>query len=110
MISESAGVDVGRFELMSEGEHWEKGGVTSLISEVVLEDSSCEFRAACGFGGDEFCLLTVFDVVPHERESDSAEVASSAEAGYDFVGIFAGQLHLFFGFQSDDGLMESYVA
>lgn len=47
------------------------------------------------------------DVVAHEGEGDTAKVGTSSEAGDDGVGIFTRHFHLLFGFQSDDGLVQS---
>ena len=45
--------------------------------------------------------------MPHERVGDSAEVRAATEAGHHDVRIFPGHLHLLFGFQSYDGLVQA---
>lgn len=50
------------------------------------------------------------DGVAHEWECDASEVGTASEAGNDHIGIFAGHLHLFFGFQADYSLVQSDVA
>ena len=51
-------------------------------------------------------FFPVENIVPHEGESNTAEVGTSAKAGNDHIGIFTCHLHLFFGFQADDCLMQ----
>ena len=74
MVAKSAGVDVGRHEVVSEGEHGQQGCVAGFVAKVILEHAACEFRARGRFGCDELRLLAVEDVVAHEGEGDAAEV------------------------------------
>ena len=41
-----------------------------------------------------------------EGESESAEVTTTTKTSDDRIGIFAGFLHLFLGFKTNNGLME----
>ena len=45
--------------------------------------------------------------MPHKRVGDAAEVRAATEAGHYDVWIFPGHLHLLFGFQSYDGLVQA---
>ena len=103
-------MDVGGCEVVSQCEHGQQGCVACFVAIVVAELSACQLGAGGGFGGDVACLSAVEDGVAHEGEGDAAEIGASAEAGDDHVGVFAGQGHLFFGFEADDGLVQGDVA
>ena len=92
---------------MTQGEHWEQWGIACLIAEVIAELTAGEFRAAVWLGCDELGSLAIKDVVAHEWEGDTSEVATATEAGDDHVGIFTCHLHLLLSLQSDDALVES---
>ena len=109
VVSESAGMDVGGHEVVAECVHREERCVACYVAEVVLEDSVGELRTAGWFGCYEACLLAFEDVVAHEGEGYASEVGAAAEASDDDVWVFACFLHLLFGFESDDCLVEGYV-
>ena len=109
VVTQTAGMDVGRLELVAQREHGEQRRVASLIAKVVLELAACQLRTALWLGSNELGGLAVLDVVTHKGEGDAAEVATAAKAGNHHVGIFASHSHLLLGLQSDDGLMERHM-
>lgn len=100
VVTQSACMDVGRSEVVSQGEHRQEGSVARFVSEVVLEMSARQFWARCRFGCDVTCLFPFLDAMAHERETDAAEVGTAAETADDDVRIFTGHFHLFLGFQA----------
>ena len=110
VITQTSGVDVGGCEVVSQREHRQEGGISGFVPEVVTEFASRQFGARSRFGGYEAGGFPLQDVVPHERECDASEVGASPEAGNYHIGIFSCHFHLFFCFQSDNGLVQGYVA
>ena len=92
---------------MAKGVHRKQRSEAGLVTEIVLELASCQFRARIRLGGDETGFLAILDVVTHERVGDAAEVGSAAEAGDHDVGILPGELHLFLSLETYDGLVET---
>ena len=110
VVAQSARVNVGRHEVVAEGEHREERRVARLVAVVVLEVSAGQFRAGCRFGRHVARLAPFLDGVAHEGEADAAEVGAAAEASDDDIGVFAGHFHLFFRLEADDGLVQGDVA
>ena len=110
MVAQAARVDVGRHEVVAEGEHREERRVARLVAKVILEMPSCQFGARSRFGGHVAGFASFLDGVAHEGEADAAEVGAATEASDDDVGVFAGHFHLFFRFKADDGLVQGDVA
>ena len=107
MVAQATGMDVGRFEVMAQGEHRQQRRVAGLVAKVVFKLATGEFRTAVRLCGDELCVFVrAVEDVAHEGEGNAAEVGTATEAGDHLVGILPGHLHLLLSFQSDDGLME----
>ena len=109
MVAQTACVDVGGLEVVTQCVHREQWGVTSLVAEVVAELTAGEFRTAVRLGCNELGVALTTQVVTHEGEGDTTEVGTTAEAADHDIRIFASHLHLLFGLQADDGLVETYV-
>ena len=109
VVTQTAGVDGRRLEAVAQGKHGKERGHAGLVAKVILEFSLGQLGAGVRFGRNEAGLLAVLDVVPHEREGQAAEVGAAAEAGNHDIRILAGQGHLLFGFQADDGLVQAHV-
>ena len=109
MITQTTSMNVGRFEVMTQGEHRQQRSVASLITEVIFELTSCQLRTALWLSCNKLGVLLTTQVMTHEWESQSAEVTSATEAGNHLVRIFASHLHLLFCLQSDDSLMQSHM-
>ena len=109
MITQTTSMNVGRLEVMTQGEHRQQRSVASLIAEVIFELTPCQLRTALWLGCDKLSVLLSAQIMTHEWESQSAEIASATEAGNHLIGIFASHLHLLFCLQSDDRLMQSHM-
>ena len=109
VIPQPACVYVCRLEIVTNCVHRHEWGITALVSEIVAEFPAREFGACFRFCSNKFCFLAFEYIVPHERECKSAEIRTSAEAGYYRVGIFACHFHLFFCFKSYYRLMQRYM-
>ena len=100
MVAQTARMDIGRFEVVAQGEHGQQRSISRLVAEVVFKLASGQLGAARWLGGDKFGLSAVEDGMAHEGERQSAKVAAASEAGYHHVGIFLGHLHLLFCLKS----------
>ena len=49
------------------------------------------------------------DVMAHEGECYTSEVATAAKASNNSIGIFTSHLHLLFSLQTDDSLVQTNV-
>ena len=94
---------------MAQGVHRQQRCIASLITEVVLKLSACQFRTTLGLSSDKFRFLAVEDVVTHEGEGNTTKVRATAEAGNHRIRIFPSLCHLFLSLQTDDGLMQSHM-
>ena len=103
-------MDVGRGEVVAEGEHRQQRRVARLVAEVVTELSARQLRARRRLGGDKARFLPFEDIVAHERERDTPEIRPAAEAADHDVGILAGHLHLFLGLEADHRLVQRHMA
>ena len=74
MITKSTSMDVRGHEIVAEGEHRQQGCVACLVTEVILEDTTCKLGAGSGFGSHEARGAPLQDVVAHEWERNAAEV------------------------------------
>src|SRR5574344_2399400 len=106
VITQTAGMYVGRVEIVAQCVHRQQRSISGFITEVVFELTSCQFRTTLRFGSDKLSLFAIENVMTHERESNAAEVGTAPEAGDDHIRIFAGHLHLFFSLKTDDSLMK----
>ena len=61
------------------------------------------------FISEKLGLLAVEDIMTHEGESDTTEVAATTETSNHCVGIFTCHGHLLLGFKTDDGLVQTHV-
>ena len=109
MVTQSAGMDIGRLEAMTQRIHRQQRRIARGITEVVGEHSSRQFRTAGRLGSDKLGVLSFENLVAHKGESQSAEVAAATETGYHHVGIVVGKCHLLLCLQADDGLMERHM-
>lgn len=108
MVTEPAGMDICRLEVMAEGVHRQERSVSGFVAEIVLELSAGQLRAGRRLGRDEAHLLrALLKLMAEERIGYSAEIRTSSEAGNDHVRLLSGELHLFFGLETDDGLMQA---
>jgi hypothetical protein len=68
VIAQAACVDVAGLEVMTQCEHGQQWGVTSLVAKVVTELSASKLWTAIGLGCDELCVSLATQVVAHEWE------------------------------------------
>ena len=110
MIAQASGVYIGRLKVVTQRVHRQQRRVTGLISEVVFELSTCQFRATLGLGSNKFrVLMAAIEHMPHKGEGYSTEVTATPEAGNYLVWVFTGHLHLPFCLQAYDGLVQRNV-
>ena len=109
MIAQTAGMDVGWLEVMTQGKHRQQWSISRFISEIILKLTTCQLRTALRFGSDKLGVLLATQVMTHEWESQSAKVTSATEAGNHLIRIFASHRHLLLCLQSDDGLVQSHM-
>ena len=57
VVAQSAGMNVGRGEIMSEREHRQQRRVACLVAKIVAEHAARQFRTRVRFGGDETRLF-----------------------------------------------------
>ncbi len=109
VVAQSAGVDVGGFEVVAEGVHRQEGCQPDSVPEVVAESAAREFRTGFGFDGDDAEVFPVAQFAAEKGEGNACEVGASAEAADDDVGFGAGFFHLEECLFADDSLMEQHV-
>ncbi|MPN51620.1 hypothetical protein SDC9_199268 [bioreactor metagenome] len=91
---------------MSERVHRDKGGKPCFITEIVFKSFAGEFRARSRFCSNKPCLFVPFYNVAQERERNPREIGTSSKTTDNNIGIFTGHLHLFFGFQANNRLVQ----
>ena len=106
VITQTSGVNAGGFEIMAESIHGQQRSITFGVPEVIIKLSACKLGTRSGFSRDKADVLAFHELMTQERKRYASEVGTSAEAGYDNIGIIAREFHLFLGFQTYDGLMK----
>ena len=109
MIAETAGMYIGRREIVAEGIHRNKRSITGLIAEIVLQHTACQFRTRRRLCCNKTRGALSRKVMAHEREGYARKVRAAAEASDNNVGILSGHLHLFLSLQADYSLVECHM-
>ena len=102
-------MNIGGVKGMPQRIHGQERRITGFISEIILEFSAGELRTTFRLGSNKLRVAPVEQIMPHKGKSQTAEIAAATEASNHFVGIFARHLHLLFGFQTNDGLVQRYM-
>src|SRR5690554_2214811 len=109
MIAEPSRVDVRRGELVAQRVHGNQRGVPGLVAEIVFELTTRQLGTRGRFHGYKPGVFVSRHVMAEEGEGDAREVRTAPEATDHHVGIIVRHLHLFLGFQPDDGLVKRHV-
>ena len=109
MITQTASMDIRRLEIMTQGVHWKQWCITSLITKVVFKLTTSQLRAAFRFCCNKFSILSILNLMTHEREGDSTKVTTTTKTSYHSIRILTSHSHLLFCLQTNDCLMKSHV-
>ena len=109
MISESAGVDIGRLEIMTESEHRKKRSIAGFVTIVIFKLSLSKFRTCRRLGCNEPGLALTTETMSQERKGYASEIGTSTEASYHDIRIIPRLLHLLFCLKTDYGLMKGHM-
>ena len=66
MISQTSGMDVRRFEIMTEGKHWNQRCIAGLVTVVVAHGAFRQFRTGHRLGGDETAVTLAAEIMTEE--------------------------------------------
>ena len=87
VITEPAGVDGGRNEIVAESIHFEQGGQLCKIPEIVDELAAGQGWATGRLGGEEADFFAA-EFIRDEGEDHTGKIAAAAGAGDQDVGFF----------------------
>jgi len=108
VITQAAGMDRRRHEVMAEGVHLHQRRVAGDIAEVIGIDTLGQARAGTRLGRHQAHLLAR-RFIGEEGEGGAGEVGAAAAAGEHHVGIVTDLLELLLGFQADHRLVQADV-
>src|SRR5574344_1468098 len=110
MITKTTSMNICRMEIMSECKHRQQWSISSLITKIILEYTTCHLRTTCRLCCDDLCFLAVNYIMTQKWTRDTAEVTATPKTSNNHIRIFACHLHLLLSLLSDDSLMKGYVA
>lgn len=102
MVAQATRMDITRLELMTQRIHWQQRCIPSLVTEVILELTTSQFRTTVRLSSDKLRLLTLQDVMTHKGEGDTTEVTATTETSNHHVRILPSHRHLLLSLQTDD--------
>ena len=108
VVSQSPRVNGSRHKRMPQSVHGEQWGHLNCVAEVVSKRPFGHGGARGWFDSDDVDLFPR-DLVSQEREGQACEVAPTASATYDDIGVVAGLDELFLSFLTDDCLVKKHV-
>ena len=109
MITQTARVDTGGNEIVPERIHHRDGRHFGGVAVIVRELALGQLGAGRGFDGDIVGLGAFRQRLMNKRERAAREVGPAAVAADDNIRVFVNQLKLFFGFKTNNGLVQNHV-
>ena len=109
VVAQAARVDARRLEHVAERIHRHQWREMAEVAEVVGVFAARQRRAGHGLDGDGAHLAALAQAVHEEGVGQAGDVGAAAAAADDDVGILVDLLHLLFGFEADDRLVQEHV-
>ena len=109
VIAQTARVEWRRHEVMPQCVHLHQRRNPNGIAEVISILAARQAWARRRFDGDDTGTLAFLQVLPHEGQRDSAEVAATTRAADHNVRVFPCHLQLLERFLPDHRLMHQHV-
>ena len=109
MVAQASRVDAGRHKVMSQGVHHRDRAYLSGVTVVISHYTLGQRRAGGWLYCDRPHVSFALQFIHQEREADSREVAATAAAADNDIGVFVDHFQLFLGFLANDRLMHADV-